>query len=306
VTSYDQTTTAVRAANCTARRFLEVDGPYGMGLSSVTGDDGWLAPDAQGAGYKNWNVTRPPERHDGAEPDRVGPGTYLVQATARPVPLIASEFVLGIRAIAAYESQCQPLDLCAVTRAARDVALEEERLIYYGYPGDPEALLRIVPIPNPPDPAAPDNVTPITGDVIGSLHSAIQELARRGYAGPFALAVDPQLYVRLYSPNAAQDVVLLDLLRSLFREGVYMAPVIAPAHDLDGRRRRCGAIVTAGRAYSRLIVGQDWHTAYRGRDGILQRFLLLDSLQLRVCDHLSIQVLIEGEPDGGRRSRPAQ
>jgi hypothetical protein len=40
-------------------------------------------------------------------------------------------------------------------------------------------------------------------------------------------------------------------------------------------------------------VGQDWGTSYRGRDGVLHRFLLMSSLQLRVCDPLSIQLLEE-------------
>ena len=69
---------------------------------------------------------------------------------------------------------------------------------------------------------------------------------------------------------------------------------------LCGPPRRLGAIVTAARAYSRLVVGQDWITNYRGRDGVLYRFLIMDSLQLQVCDPLSIQVLVEDERRAGR------
>src|SRR5262249_44146949 len=87
-----------------------------------------------------------------------------------------------------------------------------------------------------------------------------------------------------------------DLIRSLFRGGIYMAPVIdsatdpvVPSDPLNSER--VGAVVTLGRSYSRLVVGQDWYTAYRGRDGVTHRFLLLSSLQLRICDPGSIQVL---------------
>src|SRR5438874_8211672 len=88
----DSTIAAVRAANCTARRFLEVDGPYGLGLTSVAGDEGWLRPHEHGAHPGAWQVSRPHARENCDVPERVFGGTYLVQGHARPVPLIASEF----------------------------------------------------------------------------------------------------------------------------------------------------------------------------------------------------------------------
>jgi uncharacterized linocin/CFP29 family protein len=298
----DQTIASVRAANCTARRFLEIDGPYGLGLTSVAGKEGWLPPVTQGANYHAWNVQRAHGRAPGTEPTCVGAGTYLVSAGARPVPLIASEFELGMRAIEAYDAGCQPLDLCPATRAARDVALEEERLIYYGS-GDhgSQALLDIIPLNG-----SERNFTPLTmpreappaeaGEpraieraegraLIDALHEAIEALASRGYAGPFALTVDAGLYADIYAPNYGEDTLRVDLIRGLFRGGIHMAPVIAGS---DPRR---GAIVTLGRAYSRLVVGQDWVTCYRGRDGVMYRLLIMSSLQFRVCDPRSIQVL---------------
>jgi hypothetical protein len=84
-------------------------------------------------------------------------------------------------------------------------------------------------------------------------------------------------------------VLLVDLIRGLFRGGIHLAPVIDPARDAQARR---GAVVTVGCAYSRLVVGQDWVTAYRGRDGMLYRLLVMSSLQLRISDQRSIQVLV--------------
>src|SRR5262245_54455666 len=127
----DQVVNSVRAANCTARRFLEVEGPYGMGLISVAGAGQYVPPVERGSPFQQWNVTQP-EPPPGGDLAEIGAGTYMARGPARPVPLIASEFRLGIRAVEAYEAQCQPLDLCAATSAARDVALEEERLLYYG------------------------------------------------------------------------------------------------------------------------------------------------------------------------------
>jgi uncharacterized linocin/CFP29 family protein len=204
--------------------------------------------------------------------------------------LIASEFLLGMRAIEAYDAGCQPLDVCSATRAARDVALEEERLIYYGSGDGSDGLLRVEKaVVNKA--GQPGNKTEVRHSLFDTFHDAIQELAFRGYAGPFALAVDPALFTEMYVPNAQQDTLRIDLIRNLFRGGVHMAPVIAPGNDDEGRR---GAIVTLGRAYSRLVVGQDWVSSYRGRDGVFHRFLIMSSLQLRVCDPRSIQVLVGG------------
>jgi uncharacterized linocin/CFP29 family protein len=311
----DQVVGSVRAANCTARRFLEVDGPYGLGLISVAGQEQYLAPVDRGARHQQWNVTQP-EPPRGGDLAEIRAGTYLARGPARPVPLIASEFRLGVRALEAFEAQCQPLDLCAATDAARDVALEEERLLYYGVRADDEALLKVIQLGR-----STWNATIVNpANIMASLHEAIRSLAHRGYAGPFALVVDPSIYSSLYSPvpftlesgpaprrapraGAAAagvpefyPVLLVDLLRSLFRGGIYMVPVIDPRRDPE--QFRAGAVITLGRAYLRLVVGLDWATAYRGCQGVLYRFLIESSLQLRVCDPRSIQVLRwEAMPD---------
>jgi uncharacterized linocin/CFP29 family protein len=145
----DATVAAVKQGNCTARRFLEVDGPYGLGLTSLSRDDSWLEPQTTGATPDDWGVRRAyvaPDAPPGSDPDEriSGRGTYLVQASASPVPLIVSEFLLSIRNVEAFDDECQPLDLSRAVRAARDVALEEERLIYYGnVQGSPFGLLTL-------------------------------------------------------------------------------------------------------------------------------------------------------------------
>jgi uncharacterized linocin/CFP29 family protein len=290
----DQTIAAVRDANCTARRFLEIDGPYGLSLTSVAGDDGWLAPavgvpDVGGALPGRWNVLRPDTRELYANAAYVRQkGTYLVSGITRAVPLIASDFDLGMRAVEAFEAGCQPLDVCHAARAARDVALEEERLIYYGNPTEPTPV-SLLSIATGNTTQIADPLTDPPGDPTAGIRKAIGELALRGYAGPFALAADPSLYMALYSPSRRQEALRVEQIRRLFRGGIHLAPVINPA---DGRH---GAIVTVSRAYSRLVVGQDWVTAYRGRDGVLFRFLIMSSLQFRVCDPASIQVLTKGD-----------
>jgi uncharacterized linocin/CFP29 family protein len=127
-------------------------------------------------------------------------------------------------------------------------------------------------------------------EVFEGLKRALLKLTCRGYSGPFVLTGSPELYDKLYTPVEGYGtvVLLVDVLSRLFRGGVYMAPVIRRQASED---KRVGAIITVGRAYARLVVGQDWYTAYRGRDGVQHRFLLMSSLQLRVCETASIEVL---------------
>jgi uncharacterized linocin/CFP29 family protein len=274
---------AVKTANCTARRFLEIDGPYGLGLTSVSGDDGWLAPDPNGAPPAAWGVRRgipnPAAMADLDEP--LGRGTFLAESPSCAVPLIWSQFVLGVRNIEAFDDDCQPLDVIRATRAARDVALEEERLIYHGNAagGHPGLLTIQFPAKATFLPAAPQAM-------IAGLHLAIASLAGRGFPGPYALAVSPQLHTRLHGLIPPSSTVAVEVLRELFAMGIHMVPVIPAAANAPR-----GVIVTCSQPYVRLVVGQDWTTGYQRTEGVVHRFLILSSLRLEVTEPAAIQVL---------------
>src|SRR5262245_26223586 len=101
---------AVNAARdlLTGRRFLEVDGPYGVGLTSVeVGHD---------------DFCRQPT------PEEAG----AVMGRAISVPMLRKELRLSIRRIAATSDMGQPLNLTPVEEAAEAVARREEEFIYYG------------------------------------------------------------------------------------------------------------------------------------------------------------------------------
>jgi uncharacterized linocin/CFP29 family protein len=373
----DATIASVKNSNCTARRFLEVDGPYGLGLTSLSGDDVFLPPQAFGTPPQDWGVRRAVldrQTLPDADPDEriTGRGTFLMQANARPVPVITSEFLLSIRSVEAFDDECQPLDLLRAARAARDVALEEERLIYYGNPvGSPIGLLALnirqqflqyllqqVQQQVPPavftvvrnqidafDPLlidlifqpVPQEITPFQlavvwgilvvnvglailaniviafariqsvstlgpvvnpAVILARLLRAVRRLADRGFSGPYALVVSPRLYTLLAQifagPPAAASALLIEVLQRIFVAGIYVVPVIRPnlaaVPPLPGQVR--GAIVTCGRAYQRLVVGQDWVTGYRGRMGMYHRFVIASSLRLEITEPRAIQVLV--------------
>jgi uncharacterized linocin/CFP29 family protein len=98
---------AVNAARdlLTGRRFLEVDGPYGVGLTSVeVGHD---------------DFCRQPS------PEEAG----AVMGRAISVPMLRKELRLSIRRVAAYREMGQPLNLNPVEDAAEAVARREEEFI---------------------------------------------------------------------------------------------------------------------------------------------------------------------------------
>src|SRR5262249_26906449 len=120
----DAAINGVKQAECTARRFLEVEGPYGLGLTSIVGDEVWLdrnspalvgpgaPPAVYGGSATAWNVPQATAPPPGADLDQVGGrGTYLAYSDARPVPVVTSEFFLGVRNVEAFDDECQPLDV---------------------------------------------------------------------------------------------------------------------------------------------------------------------------------------------------
>ena len=103
---------AARAARdrLTGRRFLDLEGPFGLGLTAIEiGNDDYC-------------------RQPG--PDEAG----QILGRAIQMPMIRKSFRLSIRRVAAYLDNGQPLDLSAAQDAAEAVADREEELIYTGQP----------------------------------------------------------------------------------------------------------------------------------------------------------------------------
>jgi len=363
----DAAVAGVKQANCVARRFLEVDGPYGLGLTSLSRDDILLPPRHAGATPQAWGVRRAildPWAAPDADPDESisGRGTFLVQGSSSPVPLITSEFLVSIRGVEAFDDECQPLDLSRAIRAARDVALEEERLIFYGnLDGSPFGLLalnffqqvlqyvlQVVPALVPPvttrfgapfvqqilqptpQPISQANFLAVLAFIAGQiglvallnilgrapislspfvnvfggqgnpaqflqgLVSALQRLADRGFPGPYALVVSPLAYGGLLQLLVGTNALLLGVVQQLFGAGVHVAPVIQPDPRLPPpiANSATGVIVSANRAFVRLVVGQDWTAAYRGTRGMYHRFVLVSSLRLEITEPRALQVLL--------------
>jgi uncharacterized linocin/CFP29 family protein len=181
----------------TGRRFLDLEGPFGLGLTVIeVGNDDYC-------------------RQPG--PDEAG----QILGHAIQVPMIRKSFRLSIRRIAAHLDNGQPLDASPAQDAAEAVADREEELIYSGQPAfGLYGLLNMEGRQEVPgsDWRAPDSALQ---DVL----AAATRLDDSGFRGPYALALAPALYNNLFRLYPGSDVMGLEHLRRLCTAGIYKASI---------------------------------------------------------------------------------
>jgi uncharacterized linocin/CFP29 family protein len=190
---------AVKAARerLTGRRFLEIEGPYGIGLTAIetAADDFCREPRPEEAG--------------------------AIMGRAVSVPMLRKSFRLSIRRIAAHLEMGQPLDLSAVEDAAEAVADREEEFVYKGQPAF-----------NLPGLLTVEGRLEVAGGDWSAIDRALQDvlaavtrLDEAGFRGPYALALAPALYNGLFRLYPGTDVMQLEHLRRLCTRGIYKAPI---------------------------------------------------------------------------------
>jgi len=192
-------TEAVTAARdlLTARRFLTVDGPYGIGLTSIEVgvDDFCRQPNPNEAG--------------------------AVLGRAISVPMLRKGFALSIRRVQSHITMGQPLSLIPVGDAAEAVARREEEFVYYGQqefgvPGLLTAQGRHELVHG--------NWTQVD-QALGDVLNAVNELDASGFHGPYAIALSPALYNELFRRYEGTDMLQLEHLGRLCQLGVFKAGI---------------------------------------------------------------------------------
>lgn len=181
----------------TGRRFLDVEGPYGVGLTSVEvgNDDFCRQPGADEAG--------------------------AVMGRAISVPMLRKGFQLSIRRVAAYREMGQPLNLAPAQSAAEAVATGEEEFVYYGQQSFGVSGLLTAEGRNQHEGGDWTNIDQALEDVL----AAVNALDAKGFRGPYALALSPSLYNGLFRRYPGTDMLQLQHLRRLCERGVYKAPI---------------------------------------------------------------------------------
>ncbi len=190
---------AVKAARdkLTARRFLDLQGPFGPGLTSIeVGNDDYCRQPAEGE-------------------------AGAVMGRAISVPMLRKSFRLSIRRVAGHLENGQPLDLKPAEDAAEAMADREEDFIYRGQPDRQLAGLLTQEGRTHIDGGDWSAVERALADVL----AAVTKLDEAGYRGPYALALAPALYNGLFRLYPGTDIMQLEHLRRLCTHGIYKAPI---------------------------------------------------------------------------------
>jgi uncharacterized linocin/CFP29 family protein len=190
---------AVKAASdmLTGRRFLELDGPYGVGLTSLE------------IGHDNFC-------REAKADEAVAIGSRAIS-----VPMLRKGFKLSIRRLAALTQMGQPLHLGPVSEAAEAVACREEEMIYQGQPSF--ALPGLLTVEG-----SHSINCPSWEDLDSSLQTVLQAvtcLDTHNFRGPYALALSPALYNGLYRRYTGTDMLQVEHLKRLCSRGVFKAPI---------------------------------------------------------------------------------
>lgn len=235
----------------TARRFLDVDGPYGVGLTTLE------------VGAEDYCREPKPEEA----------GAVINHARVLPVPMIRRSFKLGMRRIVAAEEQGRPLDLTPAEEAGQAVAQREEDFIYSG--SKEAGLEGLLTIQGGAKIRAGDwkNADQALGDVL----KAVEALDKNGFLGPYALVLPPKYYNLLFSRYEGSDVLQLEHLKRLCEEGVHKAEIGKP--------------VLVDPQVGRIVIGQDLRCGYSGTDGIHYQLFANESVVLKVEEPGAVCVL---------------
>lgn len=225
------------------RRLLHVEGPFGLGLKAVPLED--VETDA----------------------GRV--------ARILPIVLIEKRFSLGVRDLAAFERDGVTLDLAPVASAAIAAARQEDGLIFQGSEGAPGLLTakgasRL-------ELSSWDEVGAAADDVM----RAVTTLDGAGFHGPYALALAPALYNRLFRLYPGGNRSELEHLQTMVTGGILKAPA------LEGG----GVLLATGPQYASIVLGQDMAVGFVGpAEGGLE-FSVTESLAPLVRQPKAICVL---------------
>ncbi len=181
----------------TGRRFLEVEGPFGVGLTSIEiGADDFCRQPA---------------------PDEAG----AVVSRAVAVPMFRKAFGLSLRRLQGKLEMGQPLDMTPVQDAAEAVARREEEFIYYGQRDF--GLEGLLTAEGRHEVSCGDwaRVEQALTDVL----AAVNILDGSGFHGPYALSLSTKLYNDLFRRYEGTDMLQLEHLKRLCELGVYKAPI---------------------------------------------------------------------------------
>lgn len=194
----------------------------------------------------------------------LGAGIEARLRKTQPLVELQVPFELSRDEMGALDRGAKDADIGTVTRAARAMALAEDRAVFHGY-----AAAGITGICE----AAADAALTVTTDYEAYpaiVAEAVSNMKAAGVAGPFAIALGPRCYEGL-SKTVDDGVRMYELVERLLDGPVIWAPGVD------------GAVVVSMRGGDfELSIGRDVSIGYRGHDARAVQLYLQESLTFRV------------------------
>jgi uncharacterized linocin/CFP29 family protein len=202
----DETMVAAAKGAMTGRRLLSIQGPYGLGLKSVS-----LGDSEAKAG--------------------------VVSGNALPLSLLHMSFSMSQRDLAAFERDGTSLDTANVASAAIEMAALEDSIIFKGTKEVPG--LSSAKNAHEHKLGQWSQAGAATEDVI----KAVTLLDKAGFHGPYSLALEPSRYNALMKLYPGMMIGELENIKSIVAEGIVKAPAIQGGGLLLGAGAQFASIV---------------------------------------------------------------
>lgn len=262
----DETVIKSASRQLVGRRFIDIYGPLGEGVQSVTNDI-YENPELGGVSYHGEDTVL-------SEPSR------RVHLT---IPLLYKDFILYWRDLQFAKALDNPIDFSPAANAAQQCALLEDDLIFNGsVKFDLPGLMNVK-----------GKLSHIrsnwmeSGSAFTDIVEARNKLLRMGHTGPYALVLSPELYALLHRVHQGTNVLEIEHVRELMTAGVFQSPMI---------RGKRGVVVDAGKQNIDLAIGQDFETTFLDDENMNYIFRVYETAVLRIKRPSAICTL--EDPDG--------
>lgn len=246
------------------RRFINVWGPIGAGVESISFDT-YVRDDRAEIHLEGREDPHPIGAHTAEE--------------YRRIPLIYKDFLMHWRDVKLSRDMGAPIDAGNAILATQFVAHREDDLIFNGHPE-----LGITGLAN-----APGTVKIEGGDwrefgvAFRDVVSAMTSLEKNGHHPPYAVTLSTDSYWKLVKSEGTTSPVLeIDQISRLCADGVYQTHVLPEA---------TAVLVSTGDENFDIAVAEDLNLAYLGPRDMNYAFRVYQSLVLRVKRAKAIAVI---------------
>lgn len=249
----DETIVKVARRLLVGRRFIDLYGPLGPGVQTVSYDEY--------TGVSAGAMDLVGQQESGA--------VFADSRTFKTIPILYKDFLLHWRDIEASRVHHLPLDVSAAAGAASFCAQQEDELIFngnpkMGYEGLMNAKGRLT---------SPLGDWGVPGTGFSNIVAATEKLSRAGHFGPYAMVCSPKLYAMLHRIYEKTGILEIETIRQLATDGVFQS---------NNLKEDAAVVVSTGRENLDLAVAMDMSVAYLGPSNMNHPFRVLEMALPRI------------------------